>query len=115
MTIIYALIFAIFQREAFDLAVASPVSVCQGPPGSGKTRFAAVLVSALTLIEDGVVICCAPSNFAADNLATSLSMHQKRTGRNIRLLRMYSHKRENFCAKNKTKIGKIYNIYSKDI
>jgi len=78
------------QRLAVNRAKSHSVSVIHGPPGTGKTFTLASIVNILCLEEQGTVLVCAPSNFAADGIASSVQNISK--GKNV--LRIYSKTKE---------------------
>lgn len=84
-----------------------PLSVIHGPPGTGKTTTAAILICALEIKELGTILCGAPSNFAADNLAVSIGKHFKRYMCPPYILRIYSLKKASYYEKTKETIGNI--------
>ena len=71
-----------WQRRAAAAALAEPLSLLQGPPGSGKSR---VVVEAVrrAAAQGQRVLVCAPSNNAVDQLALRL----QRADPALRLLR----------------------------
>ena len=60
------------QREAVALALgAKDVAIIHGPPGTGKTTTVVALIGE-TVARGGVVLVCAPSNHAVDNVLEKL-------------------------------------------
>jgi len=80
---------------AVSRAKSHSVSIIHGPPGTGKTFTLASIVNILSLEEQGTILVCAPSNFAADGIASTIQ--NLPTGKNQRLtnvLRIYSKSKE---------------------
>jgi len=79
---------------AVNRAKSHSVSVIHGPPGTGKTFTLASIVNILSLEEQGTILVCAPSNFAADGIASSIRnlATTKKLGKNV--LRIYSKSKE---------------------
>jgi regulator of nonsense transcripts 1 len=63
------------QVEAVQQAIKAPVSLIQGPPGTGKTTVSVQLIK--TLVKEGKVLVCAPSNVVTDHLADKLAQETK--------------------------------------
>ena len=87
------------QRAAAALAFADrrPLSVIQGPPGSGKTGVVVELVR--RAVASGMrVLVCAPSNMAIDGLALRLAA----ADRSLRLVRSGNPERVEASAMNIT-------------
>lgn len=108
------------QKMACKVARASPVSVVQGPPGTGtlnqslhpyidlniqclkwilliftgKTYFIARLVAMLSHYETGKILVAAPTNYATDGLMISLNSMASRAALSIKVFRIYSIKKE---------------------
>ena len=63
------------QRRAVDAALSGPLplSIVQGPPGSGKTSMVVELVRRAVLSSGLRVLAVAPSNMAVDGLALRLA------------------------------------------
>jgi DNA replication protein DnaC len=48
------------------------VSFIHGPPGTGKTYNASVIVLSLSIEEQGKIIVCAPSNEGSNGIAEAI-------------------------------------------
>lgn len=77
-----------YQTLAIKKALQSPLFLIQGPPGTGKTVTSAAIVHHLAMADAGMVLVCAPSNIAADQLSYMISKT------NIRVVRVCSKSRE---------------------
>lgn len=60
------------QREAAKRALARTVASCRGPPGTGKTVTAALVIASALRLRDDRVLAVAHSNAAADVLLDAL-------------------------------------------
>jgi regulator of nonsense transcripts 1 len=64
------------QRDAVATALGRTLTLWQGPPGTGKTRTLLALIRAAVSQRGGtrgpVVLACAPSNVAVDNIVEGL-------------------------------------------
>ena len=60
------------QIYAVRKALTSPLCLIQGPPGTGKTLTSATIVYHMAKANQGQVLVCAPSNIAADQLASKI-------------------------------------------
>jgi regulator of nonsense transcripts 1 len=76
------------QLEAVAAVLERPLSLIQGPPGSGKTLCSSTLVYHLTRQNMGQVLVTAPSNVAVDQLTEKIAA----TG--LRVVRLASKTRE---------------------
>ena len=68
------------QQRAIDLAFKQPLTLIQGPPGSGKTYTSAKIIFRMTLENKAVrsppVLVCTPSNCSIENIALLLGKAQ---------------------------------------
>ena len=62
-----------YQNLGIKKALQTPLFLIQGPPGTGKTVTSAAIVHHLAKANSGMVLVCAPSNIAADQLAHKIS------------------------------------------
>ena len=85
------------QIMALQNIFTNPLNLIQGPPGTGKTFLAGFIVYNIFNIRKEIedkILLCAPSNSAADNLASCIIKINKVTGRKMKVLRVYSKTRE---------------------
>ncbi|KAL7663484.1 DNA helicase [[Candida] zeylanoides] len=61
------------QQRAVDFAVASPITIVHGPPGTGKTHTLIELIKQLSFHHHERVLVCAPSNIAVDTILERLA------------------------------------------
>jgi CRISPR/Cas system-associated endonuclease/helicase Cas3 len=93
------------QQLAVTNANNNAVSIIMGPPGTGKTHTICSLALKLSLEEEGKILLCAPSNFAADAIASTLEKLSKKYKIDSKILRIYSKSKEKqFCMDD---IGKL--------
>lgn len=62
--------------------------------GTGKTFLGSVIATNCSITESGHVLACAPSNYAADGIATKIAETSNDAGLRRSVLRIYSTKRE---------------------
>ena len=75
------------QLSAISQALSSKLTLVRGPPGSGKTLIAAHIAQELAKSGD-MILLCAPSNIAADQLSLALNSLE------IAAIRLYSTRME---------------------
>ncbi|CAL8081764.1 unnamed protein product [Orchesella dallaii] len=63
------------QRNVIQSIRSNVITTTQGPPGTGKSSCAAIGILALYLQEDGTIIVCCPSNFAAHMIYEKLKAY----------------------------------------
>lgn len=76
------------QRMAVRAALTRTITLVQGPPGTGKTVVSAAIVFNLVRVYAKRVLVVAPSNTAADQLASKIH------GTGLKVLRVMSRRRE---------------------
>ncbi len=70
------------------------VSIIQGPPGTGKTHTVSSLALILSIKEKNKIMLCAPSNYAADAIASTLEKLRKMHKIQTNVIRIYSKSKE---------------------
>ncbi len=76
------------------MAQQSMASVIQGPPGTGKTHTVSSLALILSLEEKNRILLCAPSNYAADAIASTLEKLSSVYKIQSNIIRIYSKSKE---------------------
>lgn len=61
------------QKEAISFALASPLSIIHGPPGTGKTYTLIELIKQFSLRQNNRILVCGPSNISIDTILERLS------------------------------------------
>lgn len=80
------------QQQAVKAVLQRPLSLIQGPPGTGKTVTSAAIVYHLVQQNLGMVLVCAPSNVAVDQLTEKIHA----TG--LRVVRIMAKSREDVAS-----------------
>jgi DNA replication protein DnaC len=86
-----------FQKLSLQRAESNVVSFIHGPPGTGKTYNASVIVLSLSMEEKGKRIVCAPSNEASNDIAEAIRKLNSSFNRKRKLLRVNARSREFYC------------------
>lgn len=63
----------VLQKEAISFALASPISIIHGPPGTGKTYTLIELIKQFCLRQNNRILVCGPSNISIDTILERLS------------------------------------------
>lgn len=85
------------QTIALENIFKNPLNLIQGPPGTGKTFLSSFIVYNIfneKKDDEDKILLCAPSNSAADNLASYMIRINRVTGQKMKILRIYSKTRE---------------------
>lgn len=72
-TVIHPFASNISQREAAEQALTSPVSIVEGPPGTGKTQTILNIIASMVATERQSVAVVSSTNSAVDNVKEKLS------------------------------------------